>query len=182
MAERKTRGEWIEAAAEALTEHGVAGVKVERLARALGVTKGSFYWHFANRRELLDAILESWAERGTAAVIDEVEARGGDAEARLRRLWRVTSGGGEQAFELALRDWARRDEAAAAAIGAVDDRRMAYLRELVRELDVPAGTVEARCLLMYSLLIGDWFLEVGHGRKGRARVLGEALDLLLGGR
>ncbi|MGF1465521.1 MAG: TetR/AcrR family transcriptional regulator [Sandaracinaceae bacterium] len=181
MAERKTRDEWVAAAARALTEQGVDGVKIERLARTLGVTKGSFYWHFAHRRELLDAIVDHWMQEGTAAVIDRVEAGGGDEEDKLRRLWRIASGAGEQAFELALRDWARRDPNVAERIRTVDERRMAYLRRLLRQVDVPPATVEARCLLLYSLLIGDWFLDVEHGHKGRARVLREALDLLLGG-
>jgi len=179
MAQRKSREDWVDAAALALTERGVAGVKVERLARDLGVTKGSFYWHFGTRRELLDALLQTWASRGTAAIIEQVEVAGGDAESRLRRLWEVTAAGGEEALELALRDWARRDPGAAAAVAEVDERRMHYLRTLLREAGAPAATVEARCLLMYSLLIGDWFLDVGHGRKSRGRVLREALDLLL---
>lgn len=174
----RSRAEWIEAAARALAVEGVEGVRVEVLARELGVTKGSFYWHFADRQELLSALVESWAERGTDAVISQVEAAGGDAEARLRTLWEVASGSGDLAFELALREWGRRDAAVANAIRSVDERRMAYLRALFGALGVPPGQVEARCLLMYSLLIGDWFIDVGHGRRSRARVLRDALDHL----
>ena len=180
MKERRTREEWIEAAANALAQHGISGVKVERLARELGVTKGSFYWHFVDRQSLLDAVLAAWSERGTAAIIEEVEASGGDADAKLRRLWRAAVDAGDQAFELALRDWGRRDEAVRAAILDVDTRRMGYLRRLIRQLAVPPHQVEARCLLMYSLLIGDRFVHVRHGRKSRARVLQDALDVILG--
>ncbi|MEM9190736.1 MAG: TetR/AcrR family transcriptional regulator [Myxococcota bacterium] len=175
---RRTREEWVEAAAIALVEYGIDGIRVERLARDLGVTKGSFYWHFADRRALLQALLDSWAEQGTAAIIQTVEDEGGDAHQRLRRLWEVASNDGEQAFELALRDWARRDEVARHAVRQTDRRRMAYLRTLVGEIVIDPETVEARCLLLYSLLIGDWFLDIRHPHKTRKRVLKEALRFL----
>jgi len=179
MAKRRTQQEWIEAAIAAFSREGVGGVKVERLARGLGVTKGSFYWHFTDRRALLDAVLEAWAEQGTAAIIDAVEASPGDAGDKLRTLWGLANGAGEQAFEVALREWGRVDPEVRAAIRRVDQDRMAYLRKLMLEHGVAPDRVEAKCLLMYSLLIGDWFIDVKHGRKSRKRVLSDALDVLL---
>ena len=59
---------WIEAALEALADGGVEAVRVEPLAKALDVTKGSFYWHFADRRALIDAMLTSWSDGRIAAI------------------------------------------------------------------------------------------------------------------
>lgn len=66
-------------------------MRVERLAATLHVTKGSFYWHFKDRRSLLEALLETWRTRATNAIIDEVEAKGGDAVAKLRALSTIVS-------------------------------------------------------------------------------------------
>lgn len=176
---RRSREEWIEAAAAALARDGVQGVRVEVLARDLDVTKGSFYWHFADRQELLDALVETWANRGTDEVIAQVESHGGTPADRLRRLWDVSSAPGHFEFELSLREWGRRDPTVADVIRGVDERRLGYLRRLFGEHGVPPAEVEARCMLMYSLLIGDWFITVRHGRQSRARVLRDALEQLL---
>ncbi|MEM9456706.1 MAG: TetR/AcrR family transcriptional regulator [Myxococcota bacterium] len=183
---RKSREAWIEAAVALLGERGVEAIRVEPLARRLGVTKGSFYWHFTDRAELLTAVLEQWSKAGTDAFIEQVEAEGGDPRTRLRRLWALTSKGALQA-EMAIRDWARRDPEVDAQVHDVDTRRLAYLRSLFGALDQPRdkprdkprAEVEARCLLMYSLLFGNTFIQGSHGRLGRNRVLEEALALLV---
>src|ERR1043165_7845340 len=67
---------WVAAAFDALAQGGVDAVRVEPLAKALGITKGSFYWHFTDRRALLDAMLGSWAEGRIAAIGEQATARG----------------------------------------------------------------------------------------------------------
>ncbi|MEM6995620.1 MAG: TetR/AcrR family transcriptional regulator [Myxococcota bacterium] len=181
MAEAKTgKQAWIDAAVGALAAGGVEAVRVERLARALGVTKGSFYWHFADRGALLESVVDAWEAAGTEAVIAAVEAGGGDARARARALWAQTSGDDNLTAELALRDWGRRDPAIAARIQRVDNRRMGYLRSLLGELFGDTDDIEAKAMLLYSLLIGNYFIAAKHGRRSRRRVLRDAVELLLG--
>ena len=178
--ERKSREAWLGVAVEALGEGGVDAVRVEPLARRLGVTKGSFYWHFADRDALLQALLDGWEQQGTEAIIEELERAGGDASQRAYRLWAMTVGDPGLTAELAIRDWARRDETVAARVRRVDDRRIGYLRGLMVELGFPDDEIEARAMLMYSLLIGNEFIAARHGRRSRTRVLEDALRLLLG--
>ncbi len=181
MVEAKTGKEaWIDAAVEALAVGGVDSVRVERLARALGVTKGSFYWHFEDRKALLEAVVDAWETAGTEAVIDAVEREGGDARTRARALWAQTSGDDNLTAELALRDWGRRDPEVAARVERVDNRRMDYLRSLLGELFGDTDDVEAKAMLLYSLLIGNYFIAAKHGRRSRRRVLRDAVELLLG--
>jgi len=175
---KKDRGAWIGAAARAMAESGDDGVRVEALARDLGVTKGSFYWHFRDRRELLDAVVAEWEQQGTEAFIATVEAEGGDAATRLRRIWALTSAG-DLGTELSIRELARRDEATRAAVERVDDRRIGYLRQLFKGLGASHAEAEARSMLLYSLLIGDWFIAATHGRTSRESVLKRAVELLL---
>ena len=102
---------------------GLDAVRIEKLAEALGVTKGGFYWHFDDRRALLEEMLDTWERVGVDAVIERVESEGGDARAKLRRLFAVASSGGDDLLklELAIRDSARRDKPLAAPRRRVDN-------------------------------------------------------------
>ena len=177
--ERKSRSEWISAALSALAEGGVDAVRVERLARSLGVTKGSFYWHFRDRGDLLEATVDAWEEGGTEQIIQQAEAAGGDGATRILRLWESTGRDSRLASELAIRDWARRDQDIAARVQAVDDRRMQYLRELLGELGVPSAEIEARAMMLASLLIGNYFIRARHGRRSRRTVIADAVAFLI---
>jgi AcrR family transcriptional regulator len=124
---RTPRRAWVEQGLEALAQGGPEAVRVEVLAQALGVTKGGFYGLFADRRALLEAMLDTWEEEMIDEVIEEVDGGGGDARARLRRLFGIAGTAGARellAADLAIRDWARRDEAVAKRLRRVDDRRM----------------------------------------------------------
>src|ERR671918_1162056 len=83
---RTPRTSWIEEGLRALGAGGPDSVRVELLAQALGVTKGGFYWHFEDRRALLEEMLDAWERLGVDEVIERVEGGGGDARAKLRRL------------------------------------------------------------------------------------------------
>src|SRR5919197_670846 len=84
---RTPRTTWIEEGLRALAAGGPDAVRIEALARALGVTKGGFYWHFDDRRALLEEMLDRWERLGVDEVIERVESGGGDARAKLRRLF-----------------------------------------------------------------------------------------------
>src|SRR5437588_7122081 len=103
---RTPRTRWIEEGLHALGLGGPDAVRVEALAQTLGVTKGGFYWHFGGRRELLEEMLDTWERLGVDKVIERVEAGGGDARSKVRRLFGVTSSRGRLIdVELAIRDW-----------------------------------------------------------------------------
>jgi len=178
---RTPRGRWVEEGLRALAAGGPDAVRIEPLAQTLGVTKGGFYWHFADRQALLDELLDAWERVNLEDVIERVERDGGDARTRLRRLFALAfSGSGPLRMDLAVRDWARRDEAVAGRVRRVDNRRMAYLRELFGALCADEGEVEARCLLALSLWIGSHFVVADHGARGRAEVLEQAAGLIEG--
>jgi AcrR family transcriptional regulator len=174
----RTKADWIAAAIEALDDGGIEAVRVEPLAVRLGVTKGSFYWHFADRDELLMELLAAWERLGTVAVIAAVESAGGDPVVRLQTLWKLAHGTGRMGAEHAIRDWARRTARVDTVVRRVDERRLEYLRGLFRELGLRGDDVEARALLCYSLLVGDHFIKGKTTKAGRARALKRALALL----
>ena len=176
---RTPRTSWVEAGLQALGFGGPDAVRIETLAQALGVTKGGFYWHFDDRSALLDEMLDSWERVVTDEVIARIEGEGGDARAKLRRLFDlVLSSGKLVRIELAIRDWSRRDETVAARLKRVDNRRMEYMRALFGGFCADEDEVEVRCLLAFSLFIGNHFIAADHGARRRKDVLRLALRQL----
>lgn len=181
---RTPRRAWIEQGLEALAGGGPDAVRVEALAQSLGVTKGGFYGYFANRAALLEEMLATWECEVTEVVISEVEAGAGPASARtkLRRLFAIADAEHATigvAVDLAIRDWARRDRQVAARLARVDSRQMDYLRSLFSEFCRDALEVEARCLVVMSIRIGDHLIPAEHGRHRRAEIVRDVLNRLL---
>ena len=176
---RTPRSTWIEEGLRALATGGPDAVRIEPLAKALGVTRGGFYWHFDDRRALLEEILDAWERTSVDEVIERVESAGGEARARLRRLSALAASSDEPLrTDLAVRDWARREPAVAERLRRVDNRRMDYLRSLFGAFCPDADDVEVRCMVFYSLWIGSHFIAADHGARSRADVLSLAVAQL----
>ena len=182
---RTPRSSWIDEGLRALAAGGADAVRIEALARALGVTKGGFYWHFDDRRALLDEMLDTWERVSVDEVIERIEAGGGNAKARLWRLSALAASGDELRgmdplmIDLAIRDWARRDGAVAERLRRVDNRRMDYMRSLFGAFCADEDDVEARCMLAFSLWIGNPFIAADHGPRSRDDAVALALTRLL---
>lgn len=180
---RTPRGRWVEEGLRALAAGGPDAVRIESLAQSLGVSKGGFYGYFANRRALLEEMLDRWESEITDELIERVERGGGDAKARLRRLFAMVGSGNELTTDvttdLAIRDWARRDPVVAERLRRADNTRMDYLRTLFGDLYPGQDDVEARCLIVFSLYIGDHFMVADHGGRSRSDVLDWTLEWLL---
>lgn len=176
---RTPRNRWIEEGLRALAAGGPDAVRIEALAQALGVTKGGFYGHFADRNALLDEMLDSWERMSTDDVLERVERTGRDVRARLRLAGALTFSRELLPIDLAIRDWARRDDAVAERLRRVDNRRMEYLRLLFGAICADEEEVEARSTLAFSLVIGHHFMAADHGARSHADVLELAARWLL---
>ena len=177
---RTPRASWVEAGLRALASGGPDVVRVELLAKSLGVTKGGFYHHFRDRQALLDAMLDTWEETFVDQAIELADRGDGSGRTRLRRLFAV-AGAREDLLdlELSVRDWARRDPTVAERVTRVDNRRLAYLRPLFAEFCDDAADVEGRCLLVLTLLVGESLVIATHGRRTRPSVNAAAVRHLL---
>ena len=176
---RTPRNAWIEEGLRALSTGGPDAVRVEALAQSLGVTKGGFYWHFPDRRALLAATLDHWEEAVVDQVIERVESAGGSRRMKLHRLFGLASERGELLdVELSIREWGRRDEGVAARLRRIDNRRMDYMRSLFGAFISDRDQVEMRCLVAFSLFIGNPFIVADHGDRSRGDVLRLALQWL----
>jgi AcrR family transcriptional regulator len=176
---RTPRSAWIDAGLTALAAGGPDAVRVETLARSLGVSKGGFYHHFKDRQALLEEMLDTWEKTMVDDVIERVESEPADSKAKLQQLFDLAPSA-DFDLELALRDWSRRDMKLAARLRRVDNRRMAWLRSLFEPFSADENDVEARSMLAYSLLVGSYFIAAQHDGKSRAEMLQLALDRLLG--
>lgn len=149
-----TRAAWIEAALEALASEGLAGVAVGPLARRLAATKGSFYWHFNNRDELIAATLRLWIERDTDEVIAAIEAIA-DPQDRLRALAQQAYGdaaAGKDAHASVLA--AATDPRIGPALADVTQRRLDFLERLFSDLGNPRHMARTRAHLAYAVYVG----------------------------
>jgi AcrR family transcriptional regulator len=179
-ATRTPRERWIEEGLRVLADGGPGAVRIEALAKNLGVTKGGFYGFFPDRDALLGAMLETWERESTEDVIDRIHREGGDPKTKIKRAGALTfSNNRLLPIDLAIRDWARRDPAVAARLARVDNRRMALLRAMIGTFCSDPDEVEARSLMAFCVAIGEHFLAAEHGDRTRAQVLARAADLLL---
>lgn len=179
---RTPRNRWIDEGLRALAKGGPGAVRVESLAKAIGVTKGGFYGYFPDRPALLAEMLQTWERTMIDDVIERVETGGGDARAKLRRLFALASSGPAHELirvDLAVRDWSRHDEAVATRLRRVDNRRMDYMRSLFGAICGDETEAEARCLLAFSLFTGSPFIAADHGERSRGEVIELALGLLV---
>lgn len=124
--------EWIAAAARAMSDGGVEAVRVEALARDLSVTKGSFYWHFANRPALLEAVLTRWEEAARSSL--EAAAAQPTPEQRIGSLFRQLARPTGGLSDAEVRAWGRRDRGVAERVAEMERRRVVFLKEQLSEM------------------------------------------------
>lgn len=152
--QRLTQDAWITAGFSALTEFGPDRLKAEPLAKMLGTTKGSFYWHFSDVPAFHEAMLKYWETQAYDGVVEALEAES-NPTLRLRMLGRLASHSpdavGGLSAETALRAWGRGDAQVSAAIARIDAKREAYLSGLLAKLGV---TNADYARVLYAALIG----------------------------
>lgn len=158
-APRLGQTEWEDAALTVIAERGVAAVSIEALARQLGVTKGSFYWHFRDRADLLGSALGRWQARYTGNVIARLDAIP-DPRARLEQLIFGTDGSeGAWRVHVALSASAH-EPVVAAALARVSRQRIAYVEACFRSLGLGKDAARQRAVLAYSAYLGFLHLKL----------------------
>ena len=173
---------WIKAGFAELARSGVEGVRVEVLAKNLGVTKGGFYRRFKDRAALLSAMLADWSAGRIAAIAQQASLDGETARERLRALIRLysertnTEG---MAIELAIRQWARADEAAADAVAGVDAARLKNVAGLFRATGLAPDEADAKAFLFYCFIFGQSLLFLESGQRKRAQLVAKSAETLL---
>lgn len=150
MTEQLSADDWISQGIKALTKNGFTALKADPLAKAIGVSRGSFYWHFADLGAFHAAVLKRWREIAAEEIIAGIEA---DSDEPLKTLLRRTFGA-RLDLERAVRNWAAFGPAAQAAVRAIDRRRLDYIEALLARRGLSAATAQARAQILYWTFLG----------------------------
>jgi AcrR family transcriptional regulator len=153
-----TRKDWEQAALELIAQKGVGGLAVEPLARRLGITKGSFYWHFPGRRELLEAALARWERQDEENLGRSLTAKEPPKERLEHFIWRTMQQTLTHRIHLAL--CAARDDACVRPVlERVTSRRLSFLGKALEELGLDSAAAAERATLLYSAYVGYLHLQ-----------------------
>lgn len=169
--EKKNRQSWLDAGLQTLAAQGPQGLRIMPIAQQLGVTKGSFYWHFKSLEEYQLALLEEWEHSHTEHVIEQVESTGGDSLAKLRALF-VSTISSDFSLSRAIRSWSLADANAREVQARVDAKRVSYVAKLLRGL----GWSKQQ-----ALTLGHWvhWAAVGKTWLGRSTATQAQVDLIV---
>jgi AcrR family transcriptional regulator len=152
MTDQLSAKDWLDQGLKTLATSGFTALKAEPLAKAMGVSRGSFYWHFADIGAFHAAILKHWREVAAEQIIANVEAAAKDQDPLALLLRRVF--GEKLTLESAVRTWATVDTVARAAVQAIDQRRLGYVEGLLRQSGLPADIARARAQILYWAFLG----------------------------
>ena len=175
------RAAWTQAALDTLADEGVTGIRVEVLAKRLHVTKGSFYWHFKDRQDLLAGVLETWKDGRIRDIIKQTRPEPGKEEAQIFHVIDVYSASRNKKgilIELAMREWARRDAQAAATVEEVDAWRLRCARELFLAIGLPLHEASTRSMLLYAYVFGVSMMNCEKFDGDIARMKSDILKLI----
>ncbi len=173
---------WLECAKQALIEEGIGSVKADRLARRLGITRGSFYHYFNSVKELLDELLEYW-RTSNRFIADDMDLSSPDS-ARQALVDTADQLVHEEhfdpQFDLAVREWARISKPVASVVYAMDENRLRELRAIFQAMGYPLEKAKVRAKIFYMHQIGYYSLGLSETTEERERNLDLYLDVLGG--
>jgi AcrR family transcriptional regulator len=173
--------EWIEIARQVLVEEGVVAVKIDRLARIAGVTRGGFYWRFKSREELLDALIEDWRDTNTAPLL-RVLAEPGNLPERLGRLADLYIAESEfsWSYDRAVRAWAMLSPAVSEVVHAIDEVRIDAIRQIFEDAGHSGDEALVRARITYFHQVGYYAADIRESLLRRQELRSIYLRVLTG--
>lgn len=167
--------DWLDQGLKTLTYSGFTALKAEPLAKAMGVSRGSFYWHFADVGAFHTALLKRWRELSTEQIIANLE-QSRNREAPLNVLLRGAFSS-RLPVEVAVRSWATVDPAARTAVQAIDKRRLSYIESLLTAAGCPPEVARARAQILYWAFLGFTLSDKPLPKQRRSEFLDELMRI-----
>lgn len=151
-----TRNDWLNIARDILVNDGVGEVKILKMATQLGVSRSSFYWYFENREDLLNALLDGWANRNTAQIVAHCHRDSRNITEALCNFFRcfVNPAIFDPRLDFAIREWARRNESLRARIDSADEERMRAITAMYIRHAYDQRDADARARILYYMQLG----------------------------
>lgn len=171
ISRRLTREDWIAAARKTLVKSGIDDVKVDRLAKRMKVTRGSFYWHFEDRQALLDALLDDWRGRNVRE-IEQIAARWATKPLDFVEVIRIWLGEDPivPQFDTAIRAWARKSSAVAKLVHQTDEAWVTLLQSHFTRMGLGPDESLVRARIVYFHQIGYYALAIDEDISERVRL------------
>ena len=174
-----TAKDWLQLGLDVLSQEGINSVKVLPLAKKMGVTRGSFYWHFENREDLLTQILEYWEEFLTDAVIDQARQLEGSPQTRLRDVLTNVMLNRQDRYDSAIIAWSQFDQKALDAYNRVKRKRLRFLKKLLVETGLQKSDADFRARLLLSFVLMSHDALPTMSKAQVKREIEQALDLIM---
>ena len=175
---RVSKAEWLQKALDLLAREGVEALRVERIARALGISKSGFYWHFKDREDLRSQIIDHWIHEYTEVVINNPEVQQGDPRSRLRNAMRMILEYDLTRYEVPIRSWADADPAIARLVQKAYRGRLVFIGGIFREMGFGEEETEMRSRLFVCYHTWERATFPKDSKKSLEKMIERRLDLL----
>ncbi|MHA1517587.1 MAG: TetR/AcrR family transcriptional regulator [Alphaproteobacteria bacterium] len=176
---RLSRDEWLARAFDILALEGQGKLRIDSICKALGVTKGSFYWHFKDRDDFVRSVVEFWSEAFTDPVVQEISQMGGSARDRLKTLMLIVTERGFARYDVSIRAWAAQDpELVAGIVKTVDKRHLAFTGSLFEEMGFDKENAEMRARACVAYISYEASVLAKSAKRDRPKMLEEFFNLI----
>jgi AcrR family transcriptional regulator len=173
---RLSREDWLNRALDIFAKEGEAQLRIDRLVRHLGVTKGSFYWHFRDRSDFISSLANHWARVITTRVRDEIDNMKTGPSEKLRRLMEIVIGKKYGRYEVAMRAWAAHEPIVAPVVRKVDKVRLSFVRTLFAGLGFRGQELQTRTRIFVTYLSLESILLEPEPKKKKFEALENRLE------
>jgi AcrR family transcriptional regulator len=175
------REDWLAGARRLLIGQGVNAVKIDRLARELGVTRGGFYYRFKSRSDLLNALMEDWRDHNSVATLAAIKGKGApvDRILALMKVW-IEEIDYVPAYDIAMREWGRVSAKVAKLVRAVDDERIEAFHQLFVDAGYPDQEAFIRARVFYYHQVGYYAMGVEETKERRLELADLYFKVLTG--
>lgn len=177
-----TRNDWLNIARDVLVNDGVGEVKILKIAAMMGVSRSSFYWYFANREDLLDALLAEWSNRNTAQIIAHCQSPAPNISFAISNFFQcfINPAFFDSNLDFAVREWARRDSLLRTRIDTADAARLHAVCAMFQRYGYGAADADGRARILYFMQLGYHALKVSEPMSLRISRLGPYLRGFIG--
>ena len=178
---RATRGNWLEAALAALHEQGPKGLNIQALAHRLNISKTSFYWHFKDKAELVNSLIDLWSHEFTETITENVKLQNCPPRQRLARAMEIIDEFDLGNYDSSFRIWARTEPRAAKAVREANRLRLEFAGNAFAELGFSGDSLACRTALWVGYQSTERYVFPEFSAKKRKALRKDRLELLISG-